>query len=209
MKKQLFLGCLVVGLVLLGLVGWPYLQFKIWELTEYNSQQVLISPTGGNVLGVATLANPEDGSFGNSNYVAPPYSEFYLTVPKLKLNHTTVLVYSTNFDKFLAHLPGTALPGEKGNVFVTGHSSVPFLPFDKEKAIFNNLTDLKKGDIIKVEALGQQFNYVVEGVKVVEPTDTYVINPPDSEGRYLTLMTCVPPGFNTKRLIVLAKMREN
>jgi LPXTG-site transpeptidase (sortase) family protein len=40
----------------------------------------------------------------------------------------------------------------------------------------------------------------------VDPKDVSVINPPDGSGRYLTLMTCVPPGFNAKRLIVLAKL---
>ena len=34
----------------------------------------------------------------------------------------------------------------------------------------------------------------------------FVLNPPDNKGRYITLMTCYPPGLNFKRLIVLGKM---
>lgn len=209
MFKRLSLISLALGLFLLAIVGWPIWQYQLWEWTEYQNTQTLISPTKDNVLGLTSLADAKTSDFNDKRAAEPPYLEFYLTIPKLNLNHSTVLVDNTNFDKFLAHLPGTALPGEKGNVFVSGHSAVPFLPFDQRKAIFNNLNQLKNGDQITVEALGQTFIYRVEGNKVVSPEDTYVVNPPEPAGRYLTLMTCVPPGLNTKRLIVLAKMKEN
>jgi sortase A len=70
-----------------------------------------------------------------------------------------------------------------------------------------NLLKIKKGDEINIETPGQLFTYVVQGMKVVDPKDVSVINPPDQVGRYLTLMTCVPPGYNVKRLIVLAKLK--
>ena len=120
----------------------------------------------------------------------------------------TVKVYSNEFEKSLAQLPGTALPGERGNVFISGHSSISATFQSKgSRAFLVDLPKVKKGDSIFVNASGQDYEYVVEGIKIVDPKDTWVISPPDMEGRYLSLMTCVPPGFNTKRLIVLAKLK--
>jgi LPXTG-site transpeptidase (sortase) family protein len=74
------------------------------------------------------------------------------------------------------------------------------------KAFFAKLPEVKKGDDIIVDALGQRYNYKVVELKIVDPKDISVIYPPDSNGRYISLMTCVPPGFNTKRLVVVAKL---
>ncbi len=206
MLKKLSLFSLVLGLFLLFVVGWPVLQYQIWLVTEYHESVNLLSPTSNQVLGASTLGDFSSGNFGDS-VSQKPYEKFTISVPKIKLNNETVIVDSNNFDQQLAHLPGTALPGEKGNVFITGHSSVFLWQLGNKKPIFNNLNTLKKGDEIKVDAFGQNFVYAVQGVKVVNPTDVYVINPPGGDGRYLTLMTCVPPGFNTERLVVLAKLK--
>src|SRR5581483_3640794 len=136
---------LVIGLFLLFLVGYPMVQFKVWELTQYRSDEVLLSPTNDRVLGASTLGDFNSGSFGNAAG-QKPYDQFSLTIPKMHLNNEAVLVDSNNFDQHLALLPGSALPGEKGNVFITGHSSVFLWQLGSKKPIFNNLESLKKGD---------------------------------------------------------------
>ena len=105
----------------------------------------------------------------------------------------------------MIHLPGSALPGEKGNIFISGHSALNRF-FSLKNALFANLLDLRKGDEIVVERLGVKYRYEVYELKVVDPGNTSVINAPDSVGRYISLMTCVPPGLNFKRLVVLGKM---
>lgn len=204
--KKVYIGCLVLGVLLLILSFWPLVEYQIWENTQYQNDEYLVSPTvSSNILGISLSGQ-------GFNVILPnpptrPYNKFFLTVPKLHLENIEVEVDSNNFDKALAQLPGTALPGETGNVFISGHSSISYLlPIGSQKAIFNNLTSLKKGDTITVSALGQTFQYVVQGSKVVSPKDVSVIAPPDPNGRYLTLMTCVPPGFTTKRLVVVTKM---
>ncbi len=108
----------------------------------------------------------------------------------------------------MAHLSGSALPGEKGNVFITGHSSLTqFYKPENYKAVFSKLPDLEIGDEIILDVSGTEYKYIVEGLKTFDPKDISVVNPPDQKGRYLSLMTCVPPGFKTKRLIVLAKLK--
>ncbi len=206
----LFLG---IGVFILMQVVLPFLEFKSWELFAFEEESVLANPLSGDGTGlVSGVSIEEHDAFPAfiSNTVSPanlPYKEFKVSIPKIKLDNIVAKVWSNDFEKTLAQLPGSALPGEKGNVFITGHSSLP-QPMGDRHAWFVNLPNLKKGDNVYLNAAGQQFTYIVEGLKIVDPKDTSVLNPPDSRGRYLTLMTCVPPGFNTKRLIVLAKLKS-
>ena len=57
-----------------------------------------------------------------------------------------------------------------------------------------------------INAGGTNFKYKVIELKIVSPNDLSVIYPVDNLGRYISLMTCVPPGINTKRLVVTGKM---
>lgn len=210
-RKAFFLVLFGLGIFLLVQVLMPLISYKLWEISLNRQNEPLISaaPSNTEILGVSIQ---NTGTFpaiisGNKRTTPLPYSEFSLTVPSIKLNKIKVVVETNEFEKNLAHLPGAALPGEKGNVFITGHSSlISLYKPDNFKAIFANLPEVKKGDQILVEANSQIFEYKVTSLKVVDPKDISVINPPEPTGRYLTLMTCVPPGLYLKRLIVLAEL---
>lgn len=211
----LFLG---LGVFVLMQVVMPVLAFKTWEIKNYDQSQLLVDPkprvlsgkfAPADVLGVSIEeVNNFPAFIGTGSGASLPYKEFKLTIPKLKLYDTQVLVASNTFETNLAQLPGTALPGQKGNVFITGHSSILAKLSGKQIAFFATLPNIKKGDEVLVTALGQKYTYEVMGMKVVDPKDVSVVEPPDEEGRYMTLMTCVPPGFNVKRLIVLTKLKQ-
>lgn len=211
MAKIIPLIFLLVGLFILSQIALPLINFKLWELNNIKKESLLVSPQADNrkVLGVS-IENTEDNfpaivsSFKREH---TPYREFSISVPLIKIEDARGFIDSNDLISGLAHLPGSALPGERGNVFISGHSALP-VAFKGNKnygAIFAKLNALKKGDLIKVSA-GGNYNYQVLGIKIVDPKDLSVINPPDSTGRYITLMTCVPPGLNTKRLVVLGKM---
>lgn len=192
----------------------PLLSYKIWEFQYAEGKTVLVSPQGDSdsqVFGVSV-----DDSAGN-NFPAfvsnaerkekPPYTSFGITIPALNITNGAVTVDSNDLNHSLAQLPGSALPGEKGNVFISGHSALPIL-FNGNKdygSIFANLPKMKKGDMIYLEFGSGKITYQVVNIKIVDPKDLSVIAPPDSQGRYVSLMTCVPPGFNTKRLVVIGK----
>src|SRR3989338_2620027 len=211
-KRVFFLGLFGLGIFLLIQVIMPLISYKLWEIGLNNQNKPLASaaPINTPILGVSIK---NSGNFpaiisGNKRSTALPYAEFNLTVPSIKLQKVRVVVETNDFENNLAHLPGVALPGEKGNVFITGHSSLASLyRANNFKAIFANLPQVKEDDQILVEAGGQVFEYRVVNLKVIDPKDVSVINPPDQTGRYLTLMTCVPPGLYLKRLIVLAELR--
>ncbi len=190
----------------------PFISFKTWEMFGYESEKNLLDPApvsaNGNLapdFSIETVDNFPVILAKNKN-LKPPYYEFKVSIPKIGLNSISTQVYSEHFDKNLAHLPGSALPGEKGNAFITGHSMLPNLSPKGSTAFFAKLPDVKKGDDIIIDALGQRYIYKVTELKIVDPSDISVIIPPDSNGRYISLMTCVPPGFNTKRLVVVAKL---
>lgn len=192
-------------------ISLPLAVYKIWEINNLNRSSILVAPVSitQNVLGVSVKNYDNFPAFVSSlNREAPAkYREFLLSVPSLKISQAKVLVDSNDLASGLVHLPGSTLPGERGNVFISGHSALPLLKGAKSyQAIFANLSNLKKGDLIKVEVLGSEFSYQVMGLKVVDPDDLSVILPPDPQNRYISLMTCVPPGLNVKRLVVLGKL---
>lgn len=102
----------------------------------------------------------------------------------------------------VVHYPGTALPGQEGNVVVTGHSS--YFPWDpgRFKDVFALLHDVVVGDQIVVFYEQKKYIYEISSIKVVLPKDVDVLKP--TANNQLTLITCTPVGTNLKRLVVTA-----
>lgn len=207
--KLIPLGFLSVGVIILMQVILPVVSFQVWWFQQRFNNQILISPqrSGSAVLGISVKNKDNFPAFVSSltRATQPNYSQFQLSVSKLKLDQSIVYVDNNDLSKGLSQLPGSAMPGEKGNVFISGHSGLSPL-LGVKNAPFARLTDLKEGDEIFIEAANTKFTYKVIEIKVVNPGDLSVIAPPDTLGRYISLMTCVPPGLNLKRLVVLGKM---
>lgn len=208
LPRLISLSFLAIGIYLLLQILWPQVVFKLQELSLQITTQPLTAPQASTVLpGVSIKATADNFPLivSLNKRLDSPYQSFNLTVDKIGLKGETVTVDSNDLSLGLIHLPGSALPGEKGNVFVSGHSALPIFSKNKQ-APFAKLSNLKIGDMIEVSALGAKFNYKVVNIKIVDPTDLSVISALDEVGRYISLMTCVPPGFNTKRLVVIGKL---
>lgn len=104
----------------------------------------------------------------------------------------------------VVHYPGTALPGEGGNVVITGHSSYYAWDAGRFKDVFALLHDVQMGDKIIVYFNQKKFVYEVFDIKKVSPKDVDVLKA--SEKEQLTLITCTPMGTNLRRLIVTARL---
>jgi LPXTG-site transpeptidase (sortase) family protein len=100
------------------------------------------------------------------------------------------------------HYPGTSLPGQHGNVVITGHSS--YFPWDpgRFKDVFALLHQLKIGDKIVIYYNQEKYIYEVNERKVVKPSDINVLKQTPNDK--LTLITCTPVGTNINRLIITA-----
>lgn len=164
--------------------------------------QVVRDPDGFSYFVPTDLENTHSKSSGR----ARP-EKFSISIPKLKIEDAITRTDNLDFKKNLSHFPGTALPGELGNSFITGHSVLPQFSDPKNyNAIFTKLSDLEIGDKINIEVEGQKYQYIVQYSKVVDPHDLSVLNPISENGKNLTLMTCVPPGTNIKRLVVITSL---
>ena len=103
------------------------------------------------------------------------------------------------------HMPDTALPGEVGNVVLSGHRTTygaPFARFD----------ELRPGDAVVVETRDAWFTYTVRGTRIVAPTAIEVTYPVPGDAtaeptrRLLTMTTCHPKYSARQRLIVSAEL---
>lgn len=183
----------------------PIANYKIWEMVHLESSNSLVSPYLGGTSGILGVSIENQESFpafvsDRKRLTPAPYTQFNMTIGRLGIREAKVVVDNNDLDKGPSLLPGTALPGEKGNIFISSHSSVLF------NNNFSRLMNLKVGDKVELKAGETIFSYQVMGIKVVDPGDLSVIDPPNSTGRFLSLMTCVPPGLNFKRLVVLAEL---
>jgi len=95
------------------------------------------------------------------------------------------------------HYPDTALPGQLGNMVISGHRTTYGAPFYR-------LDELKVGDEITMFDANGPFVYKVTESKIVLPTEIGVIAP-SSDAR-LTLTTCHPRFSAAKRLIIVAQL---
>ncbi len=102
--------------------------------------------------------------------------------------------------------PGSARPGQKGNVFITGHSS--YYPWDdgKFKDVFALLPHLEIGDEIIIYFNQKKYRYKIAEKKEVKPQNTEILKPTDDFR--LTLMTCTPVGTNLRRLVITAFQQD-
>jgi sortase A len=98
----------------------------------------------------------------------------------------------------VGHHEGTANPGEPGNVVLSGHISSPH-----EGAVFKRLPQVKAGDAVIVATAQQSYLYRVRDTQVVAPSDVQVIQP--TTDQIVTILTCVPDGIYSHRLVVKAE----
>jgi len=104
-----------------------------------------------------------------------------MEIPRLGLSAVVFEgVGRTTLRRAVGHIPGTALPGERGNVGLAGHRDT----------FFRSLKDVKIKDEVQFSTLAGNFNYEVESLKVVDPENVGVLSP--SGHNVLTLVTCYP-----------------
>lgn len=218
-KRDRYFGfsILFIGLSSIVFAAWP---FFVWtfDLIPKLSTKIETAPIPSTKVLSATsalagdvhVASDSDGfSYFTTNFRPSQKrpDEFYLTIPKMKVENALVKVDTVSFYENLALFPGTALPGEEGNAFITGHSVLPqFNNPQNYREIFTDLPDLEIGDSVYAKVDGKTYQYLVQYKKVVDPKDTSVLAPIAKGAKTLTLMTCVPPGTSLKRLIVVTSL---
>lgn len=93
--------------------------------------------------------------------------------------------------------PGTALPGEVGNLVVAGHRTTYGGPF-------RNLDDLEPDDEIVFTTDEGTFTYAVTETEIVDPSRVDIAS--QTNHFTATLFACHPPGSAAQRIVVRAQL---
>ncbi|HSM57547.1 MAG TPA: class D sortase [Candidatus Sulfomarinibacteraceae bacterium] len=92
---------------------------------------------------------------------------------------------------------GSGPPGRPGNLVLAAHNDI-------YGEIFRDLDQLERGDEIVISSERQTYTYVVRETIVVEPTETWVMEPTDHAS--VTLISCYPYLVDNKRIVVFADL---
>ncbi|MBL7036379.1 sortase [Candidatus Microgenomates bacterium] len=200
------------GLVLLVSSFWPIIQYQLNESKNYETllTPLVLESTKGQpqILDYTKASNWFPEAQEDVNFSESKVSFYSLSIPKLKIDNSTVAIGGEDLSKSLVQYPGTALPGKLGNSVIFGHSILPIF-FDPENymSIFSTLPTLKTQDDIDISFDGVVYKYKVEEIFEIYPTDIQILQQ-DKSDSFLTLVTCVPPGDprKPKRLIIRARI---
>jgi sortase A len=99
----------------------------------------------------------------------------------------------STIDRGPAHWPGTAMPGQVGNVVIAGHRVTHTHPF-------RYLDRLVPGDEIVFDVAGRRWTYRMTGTEVVTPDQTRIVR--QTSNPTATLFACHPPGSARYRYVV-------
>lgn len=160
---------------------------------------------------------PDGGESNSLTAVDPTISQNVSPEPRLiipKLNIDVPVAFSIHPDDVMEamnhgvaqfSIPGAnALPGQIGNLVISGHSAGDIYSNNQYKFIFSGLERLIPGDLIYVNYESIRYTYQVTGDKTVEPTDVAALIY-DTDKPILTLITCTPLGTSRYRLLVSAE----
>ena len=102
-------------------------------------------------------------------------------------------------------IPGAdAMPGQIGNLVISGHSAGDIYSNNQYKFIFSGLERLVDGDLIYINYNLVRYTYKVFKRETVEPTNVAALIYP-TDKPLLTLITCTPLGTDRYRLLVTAE----
>ncbi len=137
-----------------------------------------------------------------------------LLIPKLNIdvpihlgisNDTATVNAAMNNGVAQFAIPGaSALPGQVGNLVISGHSAGDIYSNNQYKFIFSGLERLVEGDLIYIDYEGVRYTYKMVKKDTVEPTNVQALVY-TGDKPILTLVTCWPLGTSRYRLLVTAE----
>jgi len=144
----------------------------------------------------------------------PVNTDFSIVIPKISVNSNVASNVDLNnkdkaeliLEKNVGHALGSALPGQKGTVYLYGHSAFLNILGSEQNSVFYLLDKLEAGDEIEVFYNDYRYFYQVLEAKVTEASDVSFLL---SGKEQLVLQTCWPLGTNLKRFVVIAQPLKN
>lgn len=180
---------MLIGLIAIGIWAGSYVRraaYQTWANHQLNHQSAT-PPERPSVPPLRPAAPLQNGALIGR-----------LAIPRL--NVRAIVREGTGEDTLdvaLGHVPGTALPGERGNTAIAGHRDT----------LFRALRKIATNDLIEFQAANGTYNYRVESTRIVKPDNVSVLKANDYPE--ITLVTCYPfyyVGSAPDRFIVKARL---
>jgi sortase A len=190
---------IVVGLASLGYYAYVSVESRLYQELENRELDAILATHVGRTLpnpsGEPEALHPVKARPARSR---PPAGSAIgrIEIPRLGVS---VVIRAGSDARTLrlavGHIPGTAFPGEIGNIGLAGHRDT----------FFRRLRDIRADDEIRIVTPDGTFTFRVEETSVVMPKDTWVLDA--TTAPTLTLVTCFPftyVGSAPQRFIVRA-----
>jgi sortase A len=187
MRKTIDWLLLIIGVSCLGMyivytVQAHYYQHELDESFEY---MVRVPPPSAKPDVKASIPPLKEGDLVGR-----------LEIPRLDVSVMVLEGVASRTLRIAAgHIPGTAIPGNSGNIGIAAHRD----------SFFRGLSGIEPNDRIRFRTASKTIVYRVVSTQIVKPDDVSVLNPTDTDT--LTLVTCYPfyyIGPAPKRFIVKA-----
>lgn len=124
-----------------------------------------------------------------------------IVAPRIGLDAIVVELWgledAENLKRGPGHIPGTAYPGQPGNMVISGHRTTYGAPF-------RHIEQLVPGDDIFLLTADNRYAYQVYDQRIVEPTDLTVLE--QGGEPKVTLTACHPWYSAAKRIVVIGKL---
>ncbi len=225
-----FLSLVITGFGLLAVlyVGFPLISWQIYFAPIISSQKIEVPIPKTTVVNSTTIKSLINAGaqtiqgvdytnaqnwfpnlkIDNGEKTLSKISSYTLSIPALSIKNASVSTNDYDLAKHLVNYPGTAIPGERGNAVIFGHSTLPQLFNQKDyKTIFANAYRLKVGDEIFASVNNVLYQYQIFNIVVIDPEDSSALSQALDDS-YLTLVTCTPPGTTWKRLIIKSRIKK-
>jgi LPXTG-site transpeptidase (sortase) family protein len=170
---------------------------KLFQQTTQVQDEVVVQPL-----------NPKAEPEAETPKQKPLLSTIKRPVAKLNIPRLGVAGYvedgldNGTLRRAIGHAAWSAKPGQSGNVVLAAHRD----------SFFSGLRGVRLGDTVTLQdADSKKYRYQVTKVFVVNPEDTWVMQP-IAERKMLTLITCYPFSFighAPQRLIVQGQLLED
>ena len=160
---------------------------------------------------VVVEKQPEIARSKFSYVLSPNDNEMELIIPKIAVR-TKVLTnidpnkedeYNAVLTNKAAHAAGSSFPGQKGLIYLFGHSTNSIFNVNFFNPVFYSVKNLEKGDELTLLYQGKLYNYQINDKKIVEANDLSNLQTEPNKEK-LILQTCWPPGTSWKRLLLIA-----
>jgi len=135
-----------------------------------------------------------------------------LEIPKIGVLAPLIVANSNEKDlevklnRGVVIFPNSALPGQTGQTIILGHSAPSNWPEIKYDWVFSQLSELEEKDEIKLYFNNQEYTYYVKSKIFLEKGEETLNNYSTDTENILLLISCWPPGKNSKRIVVEAKL---